>query len=332
MNIKKLITTGIMAMAAMCAIAEPVVTDVVAKQRFPWNGLVDITCQVSGINGTTNGLNFAVAAVMPDSGEIRNVLKFWVVRNGVNSTDKKVATNGSYKLLWDAQADLGAVVHSNMVMRVNVVVHEKIQLWEGGPYWADTNIGAENPENSGYYFWWGDTVGYKCENDKWVASDGSSSNFSFGSSNTPTYNKSIATLKSEGWITADGALAPEHDAARVQWGGNWRMPTKAEFNALINNCIWTLTTINAVKGYIVSGTGDYASSRIFIPFTGYSPGTLKETTTLGDYWSSVPSSSYSNTAWSLFVDSSNCNTSDNRSYVNGRQSGLPIRPVIGADQ
>ena len=66
----------------------------------------------------------------------------------------------------------------------------KVQLWEGGPYWATTNIGAEKPEDHGYYFWWGDTVGYKRENDAWVASDGSSSNFSFEKKNTPTFGKS----------------------------------------------------------------------------------------------------------------------------------------------
>ncbi len=32
--------------------------------------------------------------------------------------------------------------------------HEKVQLWEDGPYWATTNIGAEKPEEYGYYFWW----------------------------------------------------------------------------------------------------------------------------------------------------------------------------------
>lgn len=56
--------------------------------------------------------------------------------------------------------------------------HEKVQLWKDGPYWATTNIGAEKPEDFGYYFWWGDTVGYKREKDKWVATDGSSSDFS----------------------------------------------------------------------------------------------------------------------------------------------------------
>ena len=44
----------------------------------------------------------------------------------------------------------------------------KVQLWENGPYWATTNIGAEKPEDYGYYFWWGDTVGYLRKNDKWV--------------------------------------------------------------------------------------------------------------------------------------------------------------------
>ena len=147
---------------------------------------MDITCKVSGISGTAGEYKFTLAAVMPGSGDVRKISQFWVVKNGVNSTDKKVQANGTYKLLWDAKADLGAVIHSNMVMRVTLHERKKVQLWAGGPYWADTNIGAEEPEEYGYYFWWGDTIGYKRENNKWVATDGSSSNFSVGSSNTPT--------------------------------------------------------------------------------------------------------------------------------------------------
>ena len=242
MNIKKSITVGIMVMAAMAAVAEPEVTDVVAKQRYPWNGLVDITCKVKGINGTTNGLKFAVSAVNQSSGDIRQSSNFWVMQNGTNSTDRKVHTNGNYRLLWDAKADLGTGLHSNIVVRVTAVdAHSKVQLWEGGPYWADTNIGAENPEDYGYYFWWGDTVGYKREGNAWVATDGSSSNFSFSSGNTPTYKKGVTTLQNEGWITADSVLVPEHDAAYVHWGGNWRMPTKQELADLNNMCDWTWT-------------------------------------------------------------------------------------------
>ena len=83
MNIKKLIIAGIMAMAAIAAAADPMVTDVVAKQRYPWNGLVDITCKVTGIS-RTDQWKFSVAAVMPDTGEARKVSQFWVVRNGTN--------------------------------------------------------------------------------------------------------------------------------------------------------------------------------------------------------------------------------------------------------
>ncbi len=36
-----------------------------------------------------------------------------------------------------------------------------VQLWVNGPYWAECNVGAITPEEYGYYFWWGDTVGYK---------------------------------------------------------------------------------------------------------------------------------------------------------------------------
>ena len=66
------------------------------------------------------------------------------------TADKKVQANGTYKLLRDAQAEHGAVAYDNRGMRVMVVdLHDKVQLWEGGPYWATTNIGAENPEEQG---------------------------------------------------------------------------------------------------------------------------------------------------------------------------------------
>lgn len=339
--IKKLMMLCAAAMAAMGAWAETnrvdaatndavqiSVENVVAKQRYPWNGLVDITCRVSGIVGTTNGLKFAVAAVLPDSGKVRNVRNFWVVQGGTNSTDREVHVNGDYHLLWDAHADLGVVNYSNMVVRVTFDAHDKVQLWEGGPYWATTNIGAEEPWEYGYYFWWGDTVGYKRENSKWVASDGSSSNFSFSSGNTPTYSKTISTLQSEGWIvTKDGTnvLAPEHDAAQVQWGGGWRMPTYQElYDLCYNKCDWTWTTQNGVNGYIVRGRGEYASNSIFLPCAGYGRGTsLSRSGSYGYYWSSVPSSG-NYYAYGLYFNSSYRNPGDYSRYC-----GRSVRPVQG---
>ena len=203
-------------------------------------------------------------------------------------------------------------------------MHDKVQLWEGGPYWATTNIGAERPEDYGYYFWWGDTVGYKRENNSWVASDGSSRNFSFSSENTPTYGKDISALRGEGWITADDVLAPAHDAAHVHWGGNWRMPTKQELDDLCDKCDWTWITANGVKGYLVRGRGDYVSNNIFLPCAGYGDGaSLSDAGSGGSYWSSVPSSGgYS----SCYLDVDSIDHYASYSYRNGGQS---VRPVQG---
>lgn len=200
----------------------------------------------------------------------------------------------------------------------------KVQLWEGGPYWAIRNIGAEKPEDYGYYFWWGDTIGYKREGDRWVASDGSNSNFKFRDSNTPTYGKSVSDLRSEGWITADGVLSPQYDAAQKHWGGNWRMPTDKEFNELERKCDWTWTTKNGVNGYVVRGKGEYSSKSIFLPCAGNGYGTsLSYAGSYGYYWSSVPYSDIYN-AWYLGFGSSYHDT------FNGyRYNGQSVRPLQG---
>ena len=204
--------------------------------------------------------------------------------------------------------------------------HDMVQLWAGGPYWATTNIGADKPEDYGYYFWWGDTVGYKWENEQWVASDGLLSGFSFSGDNMQiqTYGKDVATLQSASWITADGVLAPEHDAAQAHWGGGWRMPTDQELDNLIRQCEWTWTTQNGVNGYEVRGRNEYASNSIFLPCAGFGYGTsLYNVGSLGYYWSSVPrSDSYD--AWNLGFDSRNLGPGN---YYRFR--GQSVRPVQG---
>ena len=327
MNIKKVIAAGIMAMVALATFAVPEVTNVTAKQRYPWNGLVDITCKVTGINGATNGLEFAVAAVNQNSGNIRYTPHFWVVQGGTNSSDHMVHVNGNYKLLWNAHTDLGQGLYSNIVVRVTMgKACSKVQLWESGPYWATMNIGATKSTEYGYYFWWGDTIGYKWQNSKWVAIDGSSLNFSFNNGNTSTF-KTIASLKSEGWITTDEVLALEHDAAHVHWGGSWRMPTKKEMDDINSKCDWTWTTMNGVNGYVVKGKGVYASASIFLPAAGYGRESLLTSVgSYGEYWSSVPYSDGNVYAWYLNLNSSSHYTG---SYYGYRNYGQSIRPVQG---
>jgi len=236
------------------------------------------------------------------------------------------ATNGGTQISVSTTVTTDVTYYAQWTATAGANSHEKVQLWEGGPYWATTNIGAERPEDYGYYFWWGDTVGYKRENDVWVASDGSSSNFSFTTENTPTDGKSIAELKNEGWITADEVLAPEHDAAQVQWGSGWRMPTKQEIDDLNGKCSWTRTKMNGVNGFVVRGKDVYASNSIFLPFAGYGTSSTCYSGGYIDYWSSVPSppSGIYNPSWYLRSFENTHNTDYGSRYY-----GYAIRPVQG---
>lgn len=308
-------------------VSAPEIRNVTAKQRFPWNGLVDIACNVSGIK-SGDEYKLIAAAVLPGSGITNNISDIWVVCDGINSTDLIIRTNGKYRLVWNAQAELGQVRYTNMVVSINLRKEPgKVQLWANGPYWATTNIGAKEPCESGYYFFWGDAVGYKRENDAWVSSEGLLSGFSFELANTPTCGKSLADLRGEGWITTGGALTPERDAAKAHWGGSWRMPTIDELSALSDNCVWTWTTMNGVNGYNVRGKGNYAAASIFLPAAGFAYMTsLSSAGSIGYYWSSVPYADNS-FAWNL------CFGSDAR-YTNSynrhrRDYGHSVRPVQG---
>ena len=252
------------------------------------------------------------------------------------SKSHAISTSGTHTLQWRYRKDdtryrgedAGFVDQVTWTpQQAGIGTHDKVQLWENGPYWATTNIGAEKPEDYGYYFWWGDTVGYTREGDAWVATDGSSSNFSFSESNVPTTEMYYDTLQSEGWIVSqDGVyvLAPAHDAAHVKWGGNWRMPTYAEQSALINNCDWIWASKNGVNGCEVRGRGDYASNSIFLPCSGSGNGTLLYFSgSYGDYWSSVPSSGI---YYSLDLYFS---SSGHSSASSSRRLGFPVRPVQG---
>ena len=203
---------------------------------------------------------------------------------------------------------------------------EGVQLWECGPRLADRNVGADEPWEPGLHFWWGDTIGYKRENDAWAAVDGSNPRFGFDDSHAPAFGKDAEVLRNEGFITADGVLAPDHDPARVHWGEPWRMPTKRELDDLCSDkCDWTWTT-NGVKGCVVRGRGDYASAAIFIPAAGYS---VEEKWwgkgTTGHLYASEPYTEGPNAdcTWRLHFGAKGVGMD----YCWDRHMAMPVRPV-----
>ena len=321
---KKLPAMVVVAMVAAVVFADaPTISNVKAQQRNPWNGLVDIDYTITG---DATGLNLSFSVTDAQNGKTYKPTTFLATPS---------AAEGAHRATWSSKDDGLSIVSTNIVVKVfltRTVVppepsggHDRVQLWANGPYWATTNIGADNAWDYGYYFWWGDIVGYKRVGDAWVASDGSSSSFSFDSANTPTYNKNVDTLKSEGWITASDVLAPTHDAAQVKWGGGWRMPTDGEWSALNSNCDWTWTTMNGVNGYIVRGKGNYASASIFLPAAGYGNLTsIGDAGSDGGYWSSVPDAEDIIVSWYLYFGSG-----DLSAFINFRYYGFAVRPVQG---
>ena len=216
-----------------------------------------------------------------------------------------------------------------------------VQLWENGPYWAECNVGATKPEEYGYYFWWGDTVGYTCSGGTlssnfihpciysgvtWVSSTGEQMSSSPFTTSCPTYEKEDAELLSAGYIDSTTNLVAAHDAATAHLGAPWRMPTSAEIEALFSNCTTTWITTNGVNGRLVTGKGDYANRSIFLPAAGYGSGSyLYDPGSYGDFWASTPISDFSYNAWRLYFSSSTFRPGDYSRYL-----GQSVRPVRDA--
>ena len=157
--------------------------------------------------------------------------------------------------------------------------------------WATCNVGASKPEECGDYFAWGETK---------PKSSYISSNY--------TYTSNPSTLPMS------------NDAARVNWGGSWRMPTKAEQDELRTNCTWTWTTQNGVKGYKVTSKSN--SNSIFLPAAGDFYGTsLYDEGSKGYYWSS---SLYDNSSYAYYLSFTSY---DVGRYSNNRFRGQSVRPV-----
>ncbi len=142
-----------------------------------------------------------------------------------------------------------------------------------GTLWATCNVGANTPEGYGNYYAWGET------STKYTYSW---ETYKYGTYNSEdTWNYGMTKYnKSDGKTTLDLS----DDAAHVNWGGNWRIPTKAEQDELRNRCTWTWTTRNGVNGYKVRGPN---GKSIFLPAAGYIDGKNLDYVGNGsDYWSS----------------------------------------------
>ena len=113
-------------------------------------------------------------------------------------------------------------------------------------YWCSCNVGAESPEEYGDYYAWGETK---------PKSSYTEENYSYYNNDTKVYTD-----------IGENISGTEYDAATVNLGSDWRMPTKAELQELLDKCTWEWTQINSVNGYKVTAEN---GNSIFIPASGY---------------------------------------------------------------
>ena len=138
-----------------------------------------------------------------------------------------------------------------------------------GTLWATCNVGASTPEEFGDYFAWGETTTkeiYDWINYKWCN----------GSSTTLTR---YCTNRSYGEVDYWTNLLPIDDAASVNWGSLWCIPTYDQQQELMLYCNWQISTSNNVSGYTVTGPN---GNSLFLPFAG----SASENGLFGIFWSS----------------------------------------------
>ena len=199
----------------------------------------------------------------------------------------------------------------------NVVYdHEFVDLGlPSGTLWAKCNVGANSPEDAGDYFAWGETSTKEMFDWKQYKY----SEFIEGEYKLNKYctDTSCGVNGFADYLTE---LEPADDAAIVNWGDGWRMPTYEEFDELYKNTTFEWTTINDVDGRLLTASN---GNSIFLPATGFY---LEDTIickNLGLYWSSALQTQWQIASWSLHFDDTNCHVCG--SYERSR--GQVVRAV-----
>jgi hypothetical protein len=178
-----------------------------------------------------------------------------------------------------------------------------------GTLWATCNIGATASEDYGDYFAWGETQPKDTYN--W-----SNYQYCMGSYNTLTkycYNSSCGN---NGFTDNLYLLQSDDDAATINWGSDWRMPTQYEWMELYYNTTVTWTTQSGVNGRLFTASN---GNSLFLPAAGFrSNDELTDAGDWGYYSSSSLSTAYPYYSWGFRFDSGNYDMGNRRSRGYGQ--------------
>ncbi len=259
------------------------------------------------------------ATILPDNASDKSLT--WTSSNNSVAT---VSSYGAVQAISVGKATITAKANGgNPYSTCEVTVNEYTAVDLGlSVKWATCNVGANAQEDYGSYFAWGEVSTKNRYNEstyKWLSSSGAITKYSVSG-----WNHNVMDGKK--------VLEKSDDAATVNWGGSWRMPTQEEWKELKNKCSWTWAKMNGVAGYrVTSNKTGYTDKSIFLPAAGYNTyydiggSYIYGAGSLGNYWSSslyVTDDSSDSEAWGLDFNS------DKTAESHGlRKCGLSVRPV-----
>ena len=262
-------------------------------------------------DGATSDVSGSLQVVSQPSGSNQNTSHRQAQKSATNPDRKKRRRRELLAVLLGLAALVIFAINGGIVSGIIVgsVIYLIIRPWKrtrswsinGHEYvdlgltvkWATCNIGAKRPSDYGNYYAWGETK------------------------TKPTYTEEDS--KTSGKSIGDIAGNSSYDAARANWGGTWRLPTKAEIQELVNKCTWTWTTQGSHNGYLVIGPN---GNSIFLPATGYREYVSILDGSRGFYSSSTPDESNSGNAYRLYFYKDNYFLSSYHRYW-----GHSVRPV-----
>ena len=146
--------------------------------------------------------------------------------------------------------------------------HDYVEI--GGIKWATMNVGTTSITDGGLYFQWGDTQGYSA--DQIGCEDGKKcflywGDYKYSEGGAASDYGTMTKYNDEDNLTT---LQPSDDAVTAAWGGNWRMPTKEEFQTLITatTSAWTYDYEGSGVAGVVRTDKTDSSKVLFFPACG----------------------------------------------------------------
>ena len=252
-----------------------------------------------------------------------------------NSTAGNTGGNGSAGgVKGDVNGD-GSLTLADVTTLVDILLgrsvvagHRYVDLGlPSGTLWATCNVGAENPEDAGDYFAWGEASGYNGGKSYFLW-------YTYAHIDYQTYASSQQVrLKKYNYNSSVGynyfvdnlmELQPEDDAASVNWGGGWCTPSKEQFEELFNNSYTTTqwTQQNGANGRLITSRSN--GNRIFIPVQGYQGENGLEDESIGCYWTRTLSEYNPTEAQNAYFDRFN----SGQVSPDARFIGQGVRPVL----